>query len=162
MIDVFMFADVANDIKEGGTRLVLFIAAVILIFTPILQMSENKNRLKTYVFLSVFIILDLINVSIDSEVIKTVLLLINSFIFCFVFYNLLVILKSRKEKRVEKNIKNKNEKESEAKDKEESLVLAIDELNSGNIDKLTWAKAFIEADGDEIKAKVIYVKIRKK
>lgn len=82
-------------------------------------------------------------------------------IYCSSHINLYDHLKSRKEKRVEKNIKNRNEKESEAKDKEESLVLDIDELNSGNIDKLTWAKAFIEANGDEIKAKVIYVKIQK-
>lgn len=45
---------------------------------------------------------------------------------------------------------------------DESKIFALQELDSGNIDKLTWAKALIAADGDEIKARAEYLKIRKK
>ena len=45
---------------------------------------------------------------------------------------------------------------------DENKIFALKELDSGNIDKLTWAKALIAADGDEIKARAEYLKIRKK
>ena len=50
----------------------------------------------------------------------------------------------------------------EAQKKEDARVLAaMDELETGNLDKLTWGKALIAADGDEKRAKVEYLKIRK-
>ena len=45
---------------------------------------------------------------------------------------------------------------------DENKIFALQELDSGNIDKLTWAKALIAANGDEIKARAEYLKIRKK
>ncbi len=42
----------------------------------------------------------------------------------------------------------------------ESLARAMEELESGALDKGSWAEALIRADGDEAKAKVEYLKIR--
>ncbi len=44
---------------------------------------------------------------------------------------------------------------------DEARVKAIEEIESGNLDKLTWANALIKANGNEEKAKSIYLKIRK-
>ena len=42
-----------------------------------------------------------------------------------------------------------------------SLLAAMNELETGNPDKLTWGKALIAADGDEKRAKIEYLKMRK-
>ncbi len=45
---------------------------------------------------------------------------------------------------------------------ENRKIEALDELTSGNIDKLTWAKALIAAEGNEEKAKAKYIEFRSK
>jgi hypothetical protein len=40
--------------------------------------------------------------------------------------------------------------------------LALDEVRSGQVDKLIWARALVESDGDESRASSIYMKIRAK
>ena len=45
-------------------------------------------------------------------------------------------------------------------DEEKFYELAYDEIESGNLKKGLWAKAFSEAEGDEKKAKALYIKYR--
>ena len=45
-------------------------------------------------------------------------------------------------------------------DEEKFYELAYDEIESGNLKKGLWAKAFSEAEGDEKKAKALYTKYR--
>lgn len=40
-------------------------------------------------------------------------------------------------------------------------VSALDELESGKLNRLAWAKALEESDGNEARAKSLYIKIRK-
>ena len=41
-------------------------------------------------------------------------------------------------------------------------ITALDELESGNIDKAAWAQAVIAANGDNVRARAEYMKIRSK
>ena len=45
-------------------------------------------------------------------------------------------------------------------DEEKFYELAYDEIESGDLKKGLWAKAFSEAEGDEEKAKALYIKYR--
>ena len=45
--------------------------------------------------------------------------------------------------------------------KTESRVMALAELQNGNLDKDTWAKALIAAKGDKQAAEAMYLKLRK-
>lgn len=56
----------------------------------------------------------------------------------------------------EKNVRNV----TAAQKKNESKIQALTEIETGNVDKLTWANALIAANGDEIKAKAEYIKLR--
>lgn len=72
----------------------------------------------------------------------------------------------REKIRIEEEKKEKSEKEKkeaeEAQQKEDARILAaMNELETGNLDKLTWGKALIAADGDEKRAKVEYLKTRR-
>lgn len=51
---------------------------------------------------------------------------------------------------------------AQQKDSDAAKLLALEELESGHLDKLTWANAMIRAKGDENKAKAEYLRIRKK
>ena len=44
--------------------------------------------------------------------------------------------------------------------KQELAVVALEELNSGAVDKYVWAQALVIAKGDEIAAKAEYIKLR--
>ena len=44
---------------------------------------------------------------------------------------------------------------------DQAIIMAMDELETGQLDKLTWGKALIAADGDEKRAKIEYLKLRK-
>ena len=57
--------------------------------------------------------------------------------------------------------KAKKEAEEAQKKEDARILTAMDELETGNLDKLTWGKALIAADGDEKRAKVEYLKTRK-
>lgn len=65
-----------------------------------------------------------------------------------------VIVTSSKSKTMQKEISRRID--------EQDKIFALSELESGNVDKLTWAKSLIAADGDETKAKAEYLKIRQK
>ena len=47
-------------------------------------------------------------------------------------------------------------------EKTQLSITALDELESGNIDKATWAQAVIAANGDNVRARAEYIKIRSK
>ena len=57
--------------------------------------------------------------------------------------------------------KAKKEAEEAQKKADASILAAMEELETGNLDKLTWGKALIAADGDEKRAKIEYLKIRR-
>ena len=57
--------------------------------------------------------------------------------------------------------KAKKEAEDAQRKSDANILAALEELETGNLDKLTWGKALIAADGDEKRAKVEYLKTRK-
>ena len=76
-------------------------------------------------------------------------------------------MKERKRRKEAENIRSvQNEqkqiqaKKEEQQKSDQTILTAMDELESGNLDKLTWAKALIAADGDEKRARVEYLKLR--
>lgn len=76
-------------------------------------------------------------------------------------------MKERKRRKEAENIRSvQNEqkqiqaKKEEQQKSDQAILTAMDEFESGNLDKLTWAKALIAADGDEKRARVEYLKLR--
>lgn len=68
----------------------------------------------------------------------------------------------RKKDRLEEKAEKEKMEAEEAQKKEDARILAaMDELETGNLDKLTWGKALIAADGDEKRARVEYLKKRR-
>ena len=61
---------------------------------------------------------------------------------------------------IQNELKQVQEKKEEQEKNDQALLSAMDELETGNLDKLTWAKALIAADGDEKRAKIEYLKLR--
>jgi len=61
---------------------------------------------------------------------------------------------------IQNELKQIQEKKEEQQKNEQAILTAMDELETGNLDKLTWAKALIAADGDEKRAKIEYLKLR--
>ena len=53
-------------------------------------------------------------------------------------------------------------KTEEQRKNDQAILTAMNELETGNVDKLAWAKALIAADGDEKRAKTEYLKLRGK
>ena len=79
-------------------------------------------------------------------------------------------LKKRKRRKdaetirsVQNELKQVQAKKVEEQQKNDQAILtAMNELETGNVDKLTWAKALIAADGNEKRAKIEYLKLRGK
>ena len=70
------------------------------------------------------------------------------------------LMKKKKTDKIN-SIQNQKQAEKEAQQAADQAILAaMEELETGNMDKLTWAKAMIAADGDEKRAKIEYLKLR--
>ena len=61
---------------------------------------------------------------------------------------------------IQNELKQVQAKKEEQHKNDQALLSAMNELETGNLDKLTWAKALIAADGDEKRAKIEYLKLR--